>query len=149
MTKVLVTGANGFTGRYVVRALAARGKEVHALVRKPGTVIEGAVDSHACDLADATALSAAIQAIAPDRVVHLAAIAFVAHGDHLAGVGEHVTGPRLLAELHAEAADVERGHGQRVAAALRGDRRDGRRPGAARRPGAPLLRSTVAAPSGC
>ena len=98
MTKVLVTGANGFTGRFVVKALAARGKEVHALVRKPGAVIDGAVSSHACDLADATALGAAIKAIAPDRVVHLAAIAFVAHGDVDEMYRTNIVGTRNLLE---------------------------------------------------
>jgi nucleoside-diphosphate-sugar epimerase len=98
MTKVLVTGANGFTGRYVVKALAARGKEVHALVRKPGTVIDGAVGSHACDLADAAALGEAIKAIAPDRVVHLAAIAFVVHGDVDEMYHTNIVGTRNLLE---------------------------------------------------
>lgn len=99
MTKVLVTGANGFTGHYVVKALAARGKEVHALVRKPGTVIEGAVGSHTCDLADANALGETIKEIAPERVVHLAAIAFVAHGDVDEMYRTNIVGTRNLLDV--------------------------------------------------
>ena len=38
MTRTLVTGAAGFTGRYVADALARRGHEVHGLVHchEPG-----------------------------------------------------------------------------------------------------------------
>ena len=35
--KVLVTGASGFLGKYLVQKLAARGDEVRALVWPPGT----------------------------------------------------------------------------------------------------------------
>lgn len=104
MTKVLVTGANGFTGRYVAKALIARGKEVHALVRKHQSDTNDPWKTHACDLTDANAVRSAIQAIAPDRIVHLAAIAFVAHGDVDEMYRTNIVGTRnlldALASLH-------------------------------------------------
>ena len=39
--KVLVTGATGFIGANLVRALLARGDEVHCIIRKPNAVIDG------------------------------------------------------------------------------------------------------------
>ncbi|WP_232309549.1 NAD-dependent epimerase/dehydratase family protein [Luteibacter yeojuensis] len=74
--KVLVTGHKGFTGRYVAAALAAAGHVVHSLTLDP---MDG--DSASIDLLDRRAVADAIEASAPDAVVHLAAIAFVAHGD--------------------------------------------------------------------
>jgi uncharacterized protein YbjT (DUF2867 family) len=44
----LVTGANGFVGAHVVRALAARGTRVRALVREGADL--RALDEVACDL---------------------------------------------------------------------------------------------------
>lgn len=59
---VLVTGADGFTGTYLVPELLSRGCEVTAL---------------ASDITDAAAVDAEIADVRPDRVIHLAAIAFV------------------------------------------------------------------------
>ncbi len=82
MKRVLVTGAEGFTGRYLTAALAAVGHEVHGLVRPAPTNGEAASAAHArhvCDLSDADGLSRVVDDVRPDCIVHLAAIAFVAH----------------------------------------------------------------------
>jgi nucleoside-diphosphate-sugar epimerase len=74
--RALVTGATGFTGGHLARALAARGDDVHALVRGRGdaanalaasgiTMVEG-------DLRDRASIDAAVQGI--DVVYHIAAI---------------------------------------------------------------------------
>ncbi|WP_207901295.1 GDP-mannose 4,6-dehydratase [Sphingomonas sp. PP-CC-3A-396] len=61
-----LTGADGFTGRFVVDALAASGVECIAL---------------SADLCDATAVERAVDATDFDRVIHLAARAFVDAAD--------------------------------------------------------------------
>lgn len=73
--KVVVTGANGFLGSWVVRALAERGHEVHALVRPKAdlselegvryTVVHG-------DVTDVSSLEAAFEGA--DSVFHLAGV---------------------------------------------------------------------------
>lgn len=56
--RVLVTGARGLTGRYLIPLLRARGDEVHEL---------------AADLTDAAAVRAEVAATRPEAVAHLAA----------------------------------------------------------------------------
>lgn len=64
--KVLITGQNGFTGRYLRAELAAHGHDVVGLQS---------------DLTDATGLAEEMQRVQPDWVAHLAGIAFVGHGE--------------------------------------------------------------------
>ncbi|WP_299340441.1 NAD-dependent epimerase/dehydratase family protein [uncultured Pseudoxanthomonas sp.] len=86
--RVLITGASGFTGRYVVDRLAAAGCEVHDLrAERGGTQI---------NLLDRAALSARVLEVAPQLVVHLAAISFVAHGDPEEIYSVNVAGTRNL-----------------------------------------------------
>ena len=61
--RVLVTGADGFTGRPLMAALRHQGDEPHAL---------------AADLRDPPAIAAEVAEVRPDAIVHLAAMAFVA-----------------------------------------------------------------------
>ncbi len=61
--RVLVTGASGFVGRWLSRALRARGHEV----------VEGEAR---LDVTDHRALRAALGRLRPDAVAHLAAVAF-------------------------------------------------------------------------
>jgi UDP-glucose 4-epimerase len=69
--RVLVTGASGFIGRRLVTRLLAAGARVHALDLVPAGV--AGVDEHLCDLKDATATAAAVEAADPHVVFHLAA----------------------------------------------------------------------------
>lgn len=99
MTRTLITGAAGFTGRYLARLLADRGHEVHGLVHGgPDEAIDGVHRIHAGDLTDLATVQQLIGDIQPDHVAHLAAIAFVAHGD----IGElyrsNIVGTRQLLE---------------------------------------------------
>ena len=74
--RVLVTGATGFTGGHLARALAAHGHEVRALVRKVSdtsdTLARASITIVPGDLRDAGALAAATSGI--DVVYHIAAI---------------------------------------------------------------------------
>lgn len=90
--RVLVTGAAGFTGRYVLQALRERGFEAIGAVhgRSPGP------EEVAFDLEDARAVAAAMRSVQPQAVVHLAAIAFVAHEDVAAIYRVNVVGTRYL-----------------------------------------------------
>lgn len=76
--RALITGLSGFTGHYVAQELRAAGYEVF------GTITPGhapGVNQYAVDLNDRAGLAAVVQEVQPDVVAHLAAIAFVAHGD--------------------------------------------------------------------
>ena len=83
MNRVLVTGAQGFTGQYMVPALQSRGSEVHGLLRPgvPHASLPNGALAHVADLADPAGIAAVVDAIKPDVVVHLAGISNVAHSD--------------------------------------------------------------------
>ena len=70
MTRVLVTGASGYIGRQTLAPLARLGFEVHGLARRP--LDEPACRWHALDLFDTAALAAALAAIRPSHLLHLA-----------------------------------------------------------------------------
>ena len=74
---ILITGANGFTGRHLRQALQAAGHRVVGLVRNRSSE----ADEFTADLGQPATLQTALAAIQPDCIVHLAAISFVPHGD--------------------------------------------------------------------
>ena len=100
MSKILVTGADGFTGRYLAAELQRAGYEVHGLVHKPVALgkVPGVRALHVADLSDAARLAAVVNEVQPDKVAHLAAIAFVAHGDIEAIYRTNLVGTRHLLE---------------------------------------------------
>ena len=104
MSKILVTGADGFTGRYLAAELQRAGYEVHGLVHKPvaSGKVAGVSALHVADLSDAAGLAAVVHEVQPDKVVHLAAIAFVAHGDIEAIYRTNLVGTRHLLEALAQ-----------------------------------------------
>lgn len=74
----LVTGATGFVGRHLTRALIARGWTVHALVRPTSTApVEGATP-HSYD-GTTESLRAPLAEARPDVVFHLASHFLVQH----------------------------------------------------------------------
>jgi nucleoside-diphosphate-sugar epimerase len=98
--RALVTGLSGFTGQYVAQQLRDAGYEVF------GTITPGhapGVNEFAVDLNDRTGLAAMVQEVQPDVVAHLAAIAFVAHGDVDQIYRVNVVGTRNLLEALAAA----------------------------------------------
>jgi nucleoside-diphosphate-sugar epimerase len=97
MARALITGIAGFTGRHLQRELEAAGHEVFGLTHAGGAASDSVI---ACDLLDAAGLKAAVARLQPDWVVHLAAVAFVGHGDVDAIYRTNVVGTRnLLAAL--------------------------------------------------
>jgi GDP-4-dehydro-6-deoxy-D-mannose reductase len=113
--RVLVTGAGGFVGPYLVRALAEHGHEVHGLVRPSaaaGALAGSPVTVHQADVLDAPAVGALVARVRPEAVCHLAALSFVPAAERdppaayrvnvdgtlivLAALREHAPGARLL-----------------------------------------------------
>jgi GDP-6-deoxy-D-talose 4-dehydrogenase len=99
MSKILISGADSFTGRYLAASLHQAGHEVHGLIREPivGS-IAGVQAMHVVDLADAAGLATVVRNVQPHKVAHLAAISFVAHGDPAAIYNTNVVGTRNLLE---------------------------------------------------
>ncbi len=99
MPVALITGLSGFTGKYLAVELRAAGYSVAGLVfGEPGNCSE---QTYACDLCDIKALSAVIETVKPDVVVHLAGISFVAHGNVDEIYRTNVVGTRnLLQAIH-------------------------------------------------
>jgi GDP-4-dehydro-6-deoxy-D-mannose reductase len=75
--RVLLTGASGFAGPVVATALVARGHAVHGFARHAPDRARApaAMTFHAGDVRDAAVLGRTVAAVAPDAVVHLAAVA--------------------------------------------------------------------------
>ena len=70
-----MTGADGFTGRYLLDCLENAGWETYALTQRPGQFKLEVV----ADLLNEVALETAVADIKPDAVIHLAGIAFVGY----------------------------------------------------------------------
>src|SRR6266545_1339515 len=76
--RVLVTGASGFVGACLTRALIRDGLDVHLLLRPQADRwrlggLEGRYTAHPANLLDAAAVRAALAASRPDVIYHLAA----------------------------------------------------------------------------
>ena len=98
MARALITGYNGFTGRYVAAELKERGYEVFGLCHGSASLSDGLF---ACDLLDREMVQKIIKEVRPDYVVHLAAIAFVAHGDVDEMYRTNIVGTRNLLDALA------------------------------------------------
>ncbi|MBN3853620.1 SDR family NAD(P)-dependent oxidoreductase [Paraburkholderia sp. Ac-20340] len=110
--RALITGVNGFTGRYMAAHLAADGYRVWGTVRAGESIaaneLQGVVTPLAADLLDREALAHAVETARPDVVVHLAAIANVADGDVARTYVVNVVGTRNLLETVAQQQHVPR-----------------------------------------
>jgi len=73
-TRVLVTGASGFVGRWSLEPLLASGAEVHAVQRHAPPTTAGVV-AHATDLHDREAVESLMRRVTPTHLLHFAWIA--------------------------------------------------------------------------
>lgn len=98
MQTALVTGAAGFTGKYLVRALAGRGYRVFGvgLGSPPG------VEWLECDLTNKAQTAVVISQVMPDVVIHLAALAFIPEENPEGFYRVNVLGTLNLIEALAE-----------------------------------------------
>jgi nucleoside-diphosphate-sugar epimerase len=95
--RALITGIQGFTGRYMADELRASGYEVVGT----GSQVLDAPDYYQVDLTDGPGLRALLADVQPDVIVHLAAIAFVGHGAADAFYQVNLIGTRNLLEAIA------------------------------------------------
>lgn len=84
--RILVTGLDGFTGRYVQQELEEHGHHVVGLK---------------ADLTDSKGIEQEVQSIQPEAVIHLAAMSFIVHGDASAFYRVNLIGTRNLLEALA------------------------------------------------
>jgi GDP-4-dehydro-6-deoxy-D-mannose reductase len=98
--RVLVTGANGFVGRHLVRELSAGGHRPILLDRQPEPFCVG-LDYVQGDILDGEGLRSALAAWKPDGCIHLAGIAFVPAADRAPAEAFRVNAVGTLQVLEA------------------------------------------------
>jgi GDPmannose 4,6-dehydratase len=117
--RVLVTGATGQDGSYLVEQLLAEGAEVHALVRpdeEPGAGVvplPDAVHRHDGDLRDGRALEALVAAVEPTEVYNLGGLSSVALSWQEPALTAQISG-LAVGHLLAAASDLQERTGRPV-----------------------------------
>lgn len=102
MKTVLVTGAEGFTGQYMVQHLRKQDFKIVALGMAEVIDADERVE---CDLTDKAAVHNAVLSIEPTWVIHLAAVSFVAHGNTDDIYRVNILGTKNLLEALAKLKD--------------------------------------------
>ncbi len=102
MSRILITGASGFTARHLALELRTVGYELHGLNRSAVSLPEFHA-LHRADLENTDSLLSVLEQVQPRFVVHLAAISFVAHGDADEIYRVNVLGTRHLLEALSKA----------------------------------------------
>ena len=80
--KVLITGANGFVGRWLVKTLTDAKHSVIATDLDEPQTLEGTSQTAALDITDPISVTAIMREEQPDACIHLAALAFVPDGEN-------------------------------------------------------------------
>ena len=102
--RVLITGINGFTGRYMQAVLQGKGYQVFGTMAGGSASAASSVampaNTFVMDLCNADNVAMVVQQVQPHYVVHLAALSFVGHGDANGFYSVNLAGTRnLLAAL--------------------------------------------------
>jgi dTDP-4-dehydrorhamnose reductase len=105
MARILVTGASGQLGAYLLRELSPAARSGHSVVAWSGTVVgeRFGVPLRPVDLGNEADVTGAFADVCPDVVLHAGAVARVAdcHRDHAAAHRVNVEGTAVLARLAA------------------------------------------------
>jgi nucleoside-diphosphate-sugar epimerase len=96
--KLLISGVNGFTGRYVRDEFVSRGWDVHGF----GSSESNLPGYHRVELRDIDGLRRLVDTVQPDAVIHLAGIAFAVRHSAIDFYNVHVTGTLNLLTALAE-----------------------------------------------
>lgn len=73
--KIIVTGANGFTGQHLCITLAGKGFEVHAVARGPQRIaVHKGITYHNVELTSVRSVLRVFEQVSPDVVIHTAAM---------------------------------------------------------------------------
>lgn len=105
--RVLVTGAGGQDGSYLLERLAADGWQVHGLVRPGAQGLGPTATTHFGDATRPGLLERLVQQIEPDTVFHLAGVSSVARSWREPGLTAAVNGG-AVAQLLAACASARR-----------------------------------------
>lgn len=92
--RVLISGIQGFTGRYMAAEMASSGYEVFGI----GVSASTEKNYFQTDLANISVIKQIINYVSPDIVIHLAALTFVGHGNANDFYNVNVIGTRNLLE---------------------------------------------------
>jgi nucleoside-diphosphate-sugar epimerase len=103
--RVLVTGSQGFTGRYVTARLQQAGYRVFGTTSASRPTAGGSESTpalYSLDLRDAEQTAQVVNQVQPHAVIHLAALAFVGHGNPADFYHVNVVGTRHLLQALAQ-----------------------------------------------
>lgn len=73
--KIVITGANGFTGQHMALYLADKGFQVHAISRGESRLpTHSYIQYHSCELTSVSSIESIVSQIHPNWIIHIAAM---------------------------------------------------------------------------
>ncbi len=98
-TTVLITGCNGFVGKWLADLLLSSNCRVTGIDLQEKSALDG-ITYHSIDITDAASVSALLAEVKPDRLYHLAGISFLPQADHspCLAIDTNISGTMALLE---------------------------------------------------